>query len=99
MRGQRRQGGWMPSLFTILVAAWLLGFGYTFFSQQAHLNAVADDRALAQARLEAARRRNAELKAERDGLGSPEYIEKVAREELGMTRHDEMPYIAGKREP
>ena len=30
----------------------------------------------------------------RAGLEKPEYIEKVAREELGMTRHGEMPYIA-----
>ena len=90
----KKPGGGMPSLFAIIVAICLIWFGYTFCTQQAHLNEVSDDRALAVTRLEEARARNAALKEERDGLERPEYIEKVAREELGMTRHGEMPYIA-----
>ncbi len=91
---ERKQGGGTPSLFAIIVAICLIWFGYTFCMQQAHLNEVADDRAVAVTRLEEARARNEALKAERDGLERPEYIEKVAREELGMTRSGEMPYIA-----
>ncbi|MBQ8699691.1 MAG: septum formation initiator family protein [Schwartzia sp.] len=94
---KERQGGWRPSVFTLLVTAWLIGFGYTFYTQQTHLDEVADDRAEAVAKLEAERARNEALKAERDGLSKPEYVEKVAREELGMTRNGEMPYIAAKK--
>ncbi len=65
--------------------------------QQSQLNEVAEDRAVEVTRLEEARKRNEALKQERDGLDKPEYIEKVAREELGMTRHGEMPYIAAKK--
>ena len=94
---KEQQGGWQPSIFVLLVTAWLIGFGYTFYTQQTHLNEVADDRAEAVAKLEEARARNEALKEERDGLSKPEYIEKVAREELGMTRYGEMPYIAAKK--
>ena len=96
-RLDNRRGGWRPSVFAVIVAVWLIGFGYTFYTQQSHLDEVADDRAAAVARLEEARERNAELKQERDGMDQPEYIEKVAREELGMTRTGEMPYIAAKK--
>ena len=65
--------------------------------QQSHLNEVEEDRAVAVTRLEEARARNAELKKERDSMDKPEFIEKVAREELGMTRQEEMPYIPGKK--
>ncbi len=92
-----RRSGWMPNLFTVIVVVWLLAFGYTFWMQQSHLNDVADDRAVAAARLEEARARNEALKKERDSMDKPEFVEKVAREELGMTRSGEMPFIAGKK--
>ena len=94
---KERKSGWTPSFFTILVALWLVYFGYTFFNQQSHLDAVAQDRAVEMERLEAARVRNAALKEEKEGLDKPENIEKIAREELGMTKHGELPYIAVKR--
>ena len=93
----RKKGGWTPSLFAVIIALWIIGFGYTFCMQQSQLNEVAEDRAVEVTRLEGARKRNEALKQERDGLDKPEYIEKVAREELGMTRHGEMPYIAAKK--
>ncbi len=93
----RKKGGWTPSLFAVIIALWIIGFGYTFCMQQSQLNEVAEDRAVEVTRLEEARKRNEALKQERDGLDKPEYIEKVAREELGMTRHGEMPYIAAKK--
>ena len=92
-----KRGVGAPSIFAVIVALWVVGFGYTFCMQQSHLNEVEEDRAVAIARLEEARARNAALKEERDGLDKPEYIEKVAREELGMTRHGEMPYISAKK--
>ncbi len=93
----RKKGGWTPSLFAVIIALWIIGFGYTFCMQQSQLNEVAEDRAVEVTRLEEARKRNEALKQERDGLDKPEYIEKVAREELGMTRHGEIPYIAAKK--
>ena len=94
---EEKRGGWSPSIFAVIVALWIIGFGYTFCMQQSHLNEVEEDRAVAVTRLEEARARNAELKKERDSMDKPEFIEKVAREELGMTRQEEMPYIPGKK--
>ena len=51
----------------------------------------------ADARLAAAEAENAALKQEKADLQDPAYVEKIAREELGMTRHGELPYTdAGK---
>ncbi len=94
---EERKSGWMSGLFMVVVVLWLVGFGYTFCNQQSHLEAVAQDRAVEMERLEAARARNAKLKEEKEGLEKPEYIEKVAREELGMMRAGEMPFIAVRR--
>ena len=36
------------------------------------------------------------LVKEKDDLNRLDYIEKIAREELGMTRRGELPYSSGK---
>lgn len=48
-------------------------------------------------RLEEAMMINESLKAERKNLMRSEHIERVAREELGMTKRDEMPYIVSTK--
>ena len=40
---------------------------------------------------------NDRLQAEKTHLGELPYIEKLAREELGMTGEGELPYAPGKR--
>ena len=57
---------------------------------------MASDYEATRIRLEEARARNAELKKERDSLSDAAYIEKVARESLGMTRQGEVPYISAR---
>ena len=81
-----------------LVMIFIIGyFAFTLVSQQVHLQQVAEDQALADARLAAAREENEALKQEKANLEDLSYIEKIAREELGMTRHGELPYTdAGK---
>ena len=59
---EEKRGGWSPSIFAVIVAFWVIGFGYTFCMQQSHLNEVEEDRAVAISRLEEARNRNAALK-------------------------------------
>ncbi len=78
----------------VLIAVW---FSYNFMQQQSNLNAVNQDYAVAKARLAKAQERNAALRVERDSLSDAAYIEKVAREDLGMTRQGEMPYISARR--
>lgn len=48
--------------------------------------------------LDQAKTANQELQAERERLLSPAYVEKLAREQLGLVKPGEVPYIpAGKR--
>lgn len=88
-RGRRRVNWFL--ILLLLIGGW---FSYTFIMQQIRLNAVASDYEATRIRLEEARARNAELKKERDSLSDTAYIEKVARESLGMTRQGEVPYIS-----
>ena len=90
-RGRRRVNWFL--ILLLLIGGW---FSYTFVTQQIRLNAVASDYEETRIRLEEARARNAELKKERDSLSDTAYIEKVARESLGMTRQGEVPYISAR---
>lgn len=51
----------------------------------------------ANTRLEMAKNLNEGLKEERKKLNDNSHIEKIAREELGMTKQGEMPYISTKK--
>ena len=90
-RGRRRVNWFL--ILLLFIGGW---FSYTFVTQQIRLNAVASDYEATRIRLEEARARNAELKKERDSLSDAAYIEKVARESLGMTRQGEVPYISAR---
>ena len=56
-----------------------------------HLQQIAEDQAVADARLAAAQAENEALKQEKANLQDLSYVEKIAREELGMTRQGELP--------
>ena len=70
----------------------VLYFSSVLISQQFYLNQVNRDQASADARLQEAQKENAALREAREMLSDPAYIERIAREELGMTRPDEIPY-------
>ena len=72
-------------------------FSSILVSQQVYLNQVGREQEAADKRLQAAVEVNEALKKERDELNDLGYIEKVAREELGMTKPDELPYSSTKR--
>ena len=61
------------------------------------LGQLAENQAAAEARLSAAQEENEALKQEKAALSDPAYIEKIAREELGMTRHAELPYTTARK--
>ena len=82
------------AVFMVVVIGY---FAFKLGSQEVHLQQVAEDQAVADARLAAAQAENEALKQEKANLEDLSYIEKIAREELGMTRHGELPYTdAGK---
>ena len=79
-----------PRWFVITLLIILGYFGSIIVSQGLYLSHVHEDQVLATQRLMSAR-------AEKDRLDELPYIEKLAREELGMTGVGELPYAPGKR--
>ncbi|MBO5652252.1 MAG: cell division protein FtsL [Selenomonas sp.] len=90
---KKREINW----FALIMLAVIVYFSSILISQQVYLSQAADDYASAKARLEAAEKENAALKEEARQLNELSYIEKVAREELGMTRAGELPYSVGHK--
>ena len=86
-----------PRWFVITVLIILGYFGSMIVSQGLYLSHVHEDQMLATERLTAAQAENDRLRAEKERLGELAYIEKLAREELGMTGEGELPYAPGKR--
>ena len=95
MRKRKVRRQWHFSWFSALLLLGIVYFSSILFSQQGHLHQLEQDQAAAEARLAAAQQENEQLRQEKENLGKLDYIEKLAREELGMTRHDELPYSSG----
>ena len=80
--------GWLVVTLCVLIyGVYVIGDKAMTISQ---LNSDMDQ---ARLRLEEAQRENQQLKEENASLSDDTYIEKLAREELGMTRKGEIPYI------
>ena len=95
MEGRKRKRRF--DFFVPLMAIIIGYFAFVLVSQQVHLGQLAENQAAAEERLSAAQEENEELKQEKAALSDPAYIEKIAREELGMTRHGELPYTTARK--
>lgn len=95
MEGRKRKRRFY--FFVPLMAIIIGYFAFVLVSQQVHLGQLAENQAAAEARLSAAQEENEALKEEKAALSDPAYIEKIAREELGMTRHGELPYTTARK--
>ena len=93
----QRRNARRPRWFVITVLLILGYFGSMIVSQGLYLSHVHEDQRLASDRLATAQAENDRLRAEKERLGELPYIEKLAREELGMTGAGELPYAPGKR--
>ena len=72
-------------------------FIYVLAGQQLDLQAIQKEKEASRHKLEQLQQVNANLNEERNKLTKPSYIEKIAREELGLVKPGEIPYIpAGK---
>ncbi|MEG6586165.1 FtsB family cell division protein [Dendrosporobacter sp. 1207_IL3150] len=77
--------------FTVLII-----FGYFLYvclGQYNQLSAINQEKETAKQQLEQMRQNNASLQEERKRLNDRTYIEKLAREELGLAKPGETPYI------
>ena len=86
----KRQSGfnWFALLMFVVVSY----FATVLVSQQLHLSHVAENQRIADKRLAAAQAENEKLRLQYDELLNLENIEKIAREDLGLSKEGEMPY-------
>ena len=96
MKQRIKQRKGLFNWFTILLVIIIGYFAVILVKQQIYLNQVSADQAAAEERLATARAEHERLVKEEDDLNRLDYIEKIAREELGMTRRGELPYSSGK---
>ena len=86
---RKRKGFNWFALFMFVVVAY---FGTVLVSQQVHLSHVGESQHLADKRLEKAQAENQKLRKEYESLQDLDNIEKLAREDLGLAKHGELPY-------
>ena len=92
---QQRKYKW--NWFRLLVVFLVGSFLYVCIGQQLELRAVQREAACARGELAAAKQLNLQFQQERSLLATPGYVEKLAREELGLVKPGEIPYVpAGK---
>lgn len=93
-RPQHRRINWFPIIVALIMIATLFKLG----EQQMTISSIAEDRVKAEARLNQAKEENERLKEEQEQLSDPAYMEKLAREDLGMTKQGEMPFVYSKKQ-
>lgn len=70
---------------------------YVLVGQQAELNAVRSEEAATRVKLQQLQQTNKMLSEERIKLSTPAYVEKLARDELGLVKPGEVPYIPAEK--
>lgn len=77
----------------------VLGFYFIYLcvGQQSQLNAIGSGSETVRLQLAQLQQANATLKEERDALNDRRYVEKLAREELGLVKPGEIPYIVSDK--
>lgn len=92
---QRRKRFSLFRLFCLLLVGYCL---YLCVQQQLQLNAIRNEREATQAKLQQLQQSNADLKEEVDLLQQPKYVEKLAREQLGLTKPGEVLFMQGEKQ-
>ncbi|TWH46970.1 cell division protein FtsL [Sporomusa sp. KB1] len=87
-----RQFSW----FRLCIAVMVGYFCYVFIGQQTELSKIRQESQLVNARMTNAVEINNTLTAEKEKLSTAAYIEKVAREQLGLVKPGEVPYIPSR---
>ena len=77
----------------VLIIAYL---SFIIVKQEVYMTELNQETVVTQSRLDKAKQINDKLKQEKANLEKRDYIEKVAREELGMTKPGEVPYISSE---
>lgn len=79
--------------FRVLILA-IIGYGlYVCANQYVQYAAISCETEAARSHLEQLRQMNKSMIEEKQKLSTPAYVEKLAREELGLVKPGEVPYV------
>ncbi len=93
MQSKRLQLSWFRLLLVILG----LGFTYLFIRQGCDMWAIRQEAVLNQHKLEQLQAVHQSLTDEKLRLYTADYIEKISREDLGLVRPGEVPYLSNSK--
>ena len=79
--------------FNLIAIVLSLYFMYLCIGQQSQLNAINNEADAVRVQLAQSQQMNTALKEERAALHDRKYVEKLAREELGLVKPGEFPYM------
>lgn len=68
-------------------------FCYLVTDRYLEMSSIRQETSAVSQQLEQAKTTNQQLQAERDRLLAPSYVEKLAREQLGLVKPGELPYV------
>lgn len=80
-------------VITLIVIAFAVYFVYTIISQQVTINQKSKEIETLQSKVDAAAEESKRLEQEIESLNDPEYLERIAREKLGLVRPNERVFI------
>jgi cell division protein FtsL len=82
-----------PTIGLFILLAIFLYFSYIAVSQQKLINAKSIELSKLEEKIKEEEEQNEELKKEKEIIQTDEYIEKIAREKLGMVKKNERVYV------
>jgi cell division protein FtsL len=93
MQRQKYRVKWFKMFLVVLCSYFI----YIAVNQQSQLISIRRETQATQTQLQQLQETNAALQAERKALHDPKYVEKLAREELGLVKPGEIPYISAEK--
>ncbi len=93
MAGSKRTVKYRIRWYRLVVLAMVGYCLYVLGGQQLEMNAVRRETEATRIRMEQLRQANDSLKDEKERLSTPAYVEKLARDELGLVKPGEVPYV------
>jgi cell division protein FtsB len=92
-KSQKYRVKWFK-LFLLALGSYFI---YLTIGQQSQLASIRHETQSTRIQLQQLQQTNAALNEERNALHDPKYVEKVAREELGLVKPGEIPYVSTEK--
>lgn len=89
----KRNVNWRRLTISLVVLCFVINFVYIMITQQIVLSRKGNEIAELEEKIKVATQKTESLEKELENLNDPEYLEKIARERLGMVRPNERVFV------